>query len=308
MLLNERRQAPVSSRFPGAGHPVYSDYNSVTVSLAATFAQQKGKLTIAAAAADFLPCDRVIIDFKVLDKRTSKDVTKCPCDFAGRAEIIVPTPAPANLAAYVASQLRLHSILSSNAVTAVTGPDMVWTMLRAGYELEFTAVANDKGKKVTLTPAITTPSATGSIPSIASGPAVWMHPTVTSKSPMRSRVGTLGWLAAPAGSKPRFLGVLRKEDDLQDYSCDCTRPPRETCHTAIVHGAVEVELEVAITPTTWPVNPVVAARHTADPAVNGGKVGGYRIVEAGAAPAGMSILNDVDIWDAVDTKAIIYLT
>jgi hypothetical protein len=306
MLLDERRHRPIASRFPGAGKPIYSDYNSISVSLGATISQQAGKLAVAATG--FSSCDRVIISFKIIDKRTSKETTRCPCDFCGTAEVIIPTPTPANINAYIAENLRRHSLIASHAITAVQGDTLVWTMIRAGYDLEFTAEPNTAGLSATLTPTITTPSSNGQIPSIDAGPAVWMHPTLKASSAMRSAIGSIGWVTTPAGSKPRFLGVLRKDDVLRNSDCDCTKPPKSNCHTVIHRGAIHVQLELPV--TTWPADPVVAARHTVDPAVNDGKTGGYQILDrAAAAPAGMEILSGVDIWDVHrDGKnAIIYL-
>jgi hypothetical protein len=305
-LLEERRAYAKSSRFPGDGKPIYSAYETIAVTLNNQFSAQKGSIKITANAADFKACDHVIIDFVIRDKKTPSNMTKCPCDFSGTMDIHIPSPAPANISEYVAECFRKHSMIVGNMLTGVAGDTFNFTMLQSGYEFIVTTRPNENGKSVTVATTITVPSSTGSIPSIGPGAAAWMHQSVQPKSPLRSRVASSGWATAPTAPAPRFLGVIRHEDVLYNNECDCFFI-KTNCDTVFVDGFVQIPLEVAF--VTMPDEPVVYARHTADPTVLNGRVGGYRILGASdPAPAGMSKLPDcVMVIDALGMSAIVNL-
>lgn len=304
MLLNERRPLPTTSRFPGNGKPVYSDYESLTVTLQSTFAQQKGSFKFTVPA-EFVACATILVDFVIRDRRTPANMTKCPCHISGTAEIFIPNPAPADLSAYVAAQVKRHSVLLSNALMASVGDTMSFTMLRAGYELEMKPRANADGKVITIARTETQVSSYGNVPNIGAGSAVFQHPSIKSKSPLRALVGTLGWSAAPTGVKPRFLGVRRQEDVLANNECECTWI-EDVCDTAFIEGILQIPLEVSI--AELPDDPVLYARHSLDVAGGFTTTGGYQVLTATApAPAGMVKVPNVQFLDHDGNKLIINL-
>lgn len=305
-LIEERRLAPKSSRFPGNGKPVYSNYSTIAVTLTSTFSAQKGTLKIDASAGGFLACDHVIIDFVIKDRKTPINMTKCPCDFSGTLDIHIPSPAPANISEYVAACFNRHSTLVGNMLLVATGNTIKYTMLQSGYELIVTPRANDDSKVVVITPTVTVPSSNGNIPSIGPGAAAFMHDSVKSKSMLRSRVASPGWASEPAPAKPRFLGVIRHEDVLANHECDCFFITNN-CDTVFTDGFVQIPLEVPF--VSMPEDPVVYARYASDPTVLNGRVGGYRIIgSADTAPAGMvKLACCVKVIDAFGDSAIIDL-
>lgn len=285
----------------GNGHVLSTDYNSYSVQLDRSMMAEEGTLTFSAPVG-LSSGDKVVVDFKFWDVTWSVTQRDYMADVGAKAEIVMPSPMPTDVPAYLADAFRRHHVFLANAVTSLAGNTITYRIIRPGFELAINSVPAS-----VVAQAKTVTASNGSVPNVGAGGALFYRPEMNvldtaTITPVKAYVGY------STATSAMFYGVLRR-DQASDFQFTDTHIgvpfPNNKCAEAVYRGKIQVPIEQPI--TTMPNEPEIYARYLADGEF--GSTGSFRVVEAGTLPiAGMIRVKNAELFGVFSTTSVaIYL-
>lgn len=284
----------------GNGHVLSTDYESYSVALDRSMVAEEGTLTFVDPG-NLNSGDRVSIEFRFWDVTWTQNQREFMADVGSTANIVMPTPMPANVAEYLADAFRRHHVFLANAVTSLTANTIPYRVIRPGIELQITSPQNAVIRQTTAT------ASNGSVPNVGEGGALFYRPEMNNLStptitPIRATVGLA------ADGPIMFYGVLRR-DQAQDFQFgdnNLCLPKHAKCAEAVRRGKIQVPIETPIAGGV-PNNPEIHARYLADGVF--ANTGGFRVVQEGTPPeTGMIKVSNGELYGVYSQTSIaIYL-